>query len=232
MLTAASTAILTTAGSLAGTTYVPSKTVAPVHNPVFYGTGFYMGLEGGINAAQDLGDRHFSLRGNDVSLESDDNIGGVGGLKLGYVFGTGVVRPAIEADLYYNGFKIDVDGKVNGDTRFNANANVNSGAFLANFMLRFAFNRFQPDVGGGIGGYYASIDDIEVRARNRSVNGVEGGEGGGLAWQIVGGADYYCTEKFSVFAEYKYLNYEEPSADFTDDRLDQHLVVLGFRWHF
>jgi len=232
LLTVVSTAILTAASIGGETHYAPSKGVVPPA-PVFYGTGFYMGLQGGINAYQDLGGtRRFNINGNDVSIEPKENIGGVGGLKIGYVFGTGTVRPAIEADLYYNGFQVDLDARVNGqNTKFNAEANVNSGAFLANFMVRFAFDRFQPYVGAGVGGYYASVDDVNVTARGTHFSG-QGGESAGLAWQIIGGADYYFTEKFSIFAEYKYLNYEDPSADFLDDRIDQHLVVLGFRWHF
>ena len=34
-----------------------------------------------------------------------NDVGFFGGIKLGYVFGTGVVRPTVEGDFFYNGFR-------------------------------------------------------------------------------------------------------------------------------
>jgi opacity protein-like surface antigen len=227
ILSALSAAALT-ASSFAGDKNIVTPAAPPP--PQVYGTGFYVGIQAGINAFQDLNSRRFSFAGNDVLIEPQDNIGFAGGLKLGYVFGTSTVRPAIEADLYYNGFEVDVNSKVNGNTRdFRASADYHSGAFLGNFVLRFAFDRFQPYVGAGIGGWVSDVDDVRVTVRNRTRQ-VDGGNNSGLAWQIIGGADYYFTEKFSAFAEYKYLNYED--GNFNGDVLDQHIVVLGLRIHF
>jgi opacity protein-like surface antigen len=215
--------------ALAGERTVVSKQV--VEAPPVYGTGWYFGLQAGINAAQDYGDdREFSILGNDVRIETNDKVGFAGGIKLGYVFGTGTVRPAIEADLYYNGIEVDVDARVNdNDTDFNADAKLHSGAFMGNFLLRFAFDRFQPYVGGGVGGYYAESQDAEITIAGRTRH-IDGGSNSGFAWQLVGGADYYFTEKVSAFFEYKFLNYED--AGFSEDRIGQHLIVLGLRLHF
>jgi opacity protein-like surface antigen len=115
-------------------------------------------------------------------------------------------RPAIEADLYYNGVQADLDARVNGrDTDFNAQADLHSGAFMGNLLLRFAIGRFQPYLGGGVGGYYTESQSVEVKVAGRTFN-PEGGSNSGFAWQLIGGADYYFTEKFSTFAEYKFLN--------------------------
>jgi opacity protein-like surface antigen len=213
----------------AGPTEPLNKGYAPPE-PV-YGTGLYVGLQAGINAYQDFGGtRRFSLGASDISLEPNEKVGFVGGLKLGYVFGAGTVRPAIEADLYYNGVQADLDARVNGnDVDFNADADLHSGAFMGNFLLRFCFDRFQPYLGGGVGGYYAESQDVEVRIANRTFHG-DGGSNSGFAWQLIGGADYYFTEKVSAFIEYKFLNYED--AGFSGDRIDQHLVVAGLRMHF
>ena len=230
LLTAVSAAVLTVS-SLAGQPVVePSKNVVPPA-PIYYGTGFYMGLDAGINAYQDFGGtRQFNIGGNDISVEPREKIGFVGGIKGGYVFGTGTVRPAIEADLYYNGVQADLDARVNGrSTNFNAQANLHSGAFMGNFLVRFAFNRFQPYVGGGVGGYYAEAQNVEVKIAGRTFER-GGGSNSGFAWQLVGGADYYWTEKFSTFVEYKFLNYED--AGFNGNRIGQQIVVLGVRLHF
>jgi len=231
LLTVACAAVFTSAARAGETHYAPSKGVVPPSAPVFYGTGFYMGLQAGINAYQDFGGtRRFSIDGNDVSLEPRENVGFVGGLKAGYVFGTGTVRPAIEADLYYNGVKADLDARVNGgNTNFNAQGDLISGAFMGNFLMRFAFDRFQPYVGGGIGGYYAESQNAEVKIAG-TTRDIDGGSDSGFAWQLIAGADYYFTEKVSTFLEYKFLNYED--AGINGDRIGQQIVVLGLRVHF
>jgi opacity protein-like surface antigen len=71
---------------------------------------------------------------------------------------------------------------------------------MGNFLVRFAFGRFQPYLGGGAGGYYAESQNVEVTIANRKFNG-DGGSDSGFAWQLIGGADYYFAEKFSTFIE-------------------------------
>jgi opacity protein-like surface antigen len=246
ILLAAACATALSSSAIAGAiVYSTNKNPVPPAPAPVYGTGFYLGLDAGINAYTDFKDKDFSVGGNDVSISANDKVGFVGGIKAGYVFGTGTVRPAIEADLYYNGVQGDLDVTVNGKkTSANAQADLNSGAFMANFLVRFAFDRFQPYVGGGIGGYYAQADDVEITTGGTKVKGPNGttlttkkrtfhgggASNSGFAWQIVAGADYYFTEKFSTFLEYKFLNYED--AGFSGDRLGQQIVVLGLRWHF
>ena len=218
--------------ALAGPPVSDSKTaVAPAPAPVIYGAGFYLGLQAGVNAYQDFGGtRRFSLGGNDIAVEPREKVGFVGGLKAGYVFGTGTVRPTIEADLFYNGVDADVDARVNGhDSNFNAEGHLHSGAFMGNFLVRFAFDRFQPYLGGGLGGYCAEAQEVKGHVGGRHFE-VDSGTNSGFAWQLIAGADYYFTEKVSMFAEYKFLNYED--AGFNDDRIGQQIVVLGLRWHF
>ena len=230
LLFSAIAATALTAPLFAGQPAVVSKNyVEPA--PVIYGSGFYLGLQAGANVYQDFGGtRRFSFNDTDISVEPNEKVGFVGGLKAGYVFGTGSIRPAIEADLYYNGLDADLDARVNGnDTKFNAEGKLHSGAFMGNFLVRFGYDRFQPYLGGGLGGYYAESQDVKVTVGDRTRH-FDGGSNSGFAWQLIGGADYYFTEKMSAFLEYKFLNYED--AGFTEDRISQHLVVLGLRWHF
>lgn len=206
----------------------PSKGyVAP--EPI-YGTGFYFGLQAGANVYQDFGGgREFEVGNSSVSFDISEEVGFVGGIKVGYVFGTGSIRPAIEADLYYNGVNASIDAEVNGnDVDFNTSGDLHTGAFLANFLLRFADGRFQPYLGGGVGGYYAEAQNVQVKIAGRTFDG-DGGSDTGFAWQLIGGADYYFSETFSMFGEYKFLNYEDAGFD---DRISQHIVVLGLRMHF
>jgi opacity protein-like surface antigen len=226
------------------------KQVAPPPPPM-YGLGFYGAIDAGANVFQNRGDtRTFTddnpnspFFGDSLEVNPKNDVGFFGGIKLGYVFGTGIVRPAVEGDFFYNGFRGGAnftlrDSFDNVVAQRNVTTWINTGAFMANFILRFApgNQRFQPYAGAGVGIYYAESAGTEV------VDPVTGrvpfNTGGGrshadLAWQIVAGSDYYWTPKLSTFIEYKFLNYTSTQIDTNQDRdLRQHLVGAGVRLHF
>jgi opacity protein-like surface antigen len=226
------------------------KQVAPPPPPM-YGLGFYGAIDAGANIYQNRGDdRTFTdnnpnspFFGDSLEVNPKNDVGFFGGVKLGYVFGTGVVRPTVEGDFFYNGFRGGAnftlrDSFDNVVAQRNVTTWINTGAFMANFILRFApgNQRFQPYVGAGVGIYYAESAGTEV------VDPVTGrvpiNTGGGrshadLAWQIIAGADYYWTPKFSTFLEYKFLQYTSTQIDTNEDReLNQQLLGAGVRLHF
>ena len=235
--------------SLAGEPVSYKQVTSPP--PELYGTGFYGAIDMGANVYQDRGgDRTFTSDIRDefdpdfgltLDVSPKNDVGFFGGVKLGYVFGTGVFRPTIEGDFFYNGFRGGADFTLRdrfGDTLAQRNVTtwINTGAFMANFIGRFAFGRFQPYVGGGVGIYYAESAGTEV------VNPVTGNvpinTGGGqshsdLAWQVIAGADYYWTPKFATFIEYHYLDYTSTQINTSESRdLGQHLVGAGVRFFF
>ena len=235
--------------AMAGPPEVTDYKQIPAPPPILYGTGFYGAIDLGANVYQNRGGtRTFTQDnpnllgfGDTLTVSPKNDVGFFGGIKLGYVFGTGVVRPTVEGDFFYNGFRGGADFTLRdqfGNTLAQRDATtwINSGAFMANFIGRFAFGRFQPYVGAGVGVYYAESAGLEV------VNPVTGrvpfNSGGGashadLAWQIIAGTDYYWTPKFSTFIEYKFLNYTSTQIDTREDRdLRQHLVGAGVRFHF
>jgi opacity protein-like surface antigen len=226
------------------------KQVAPPPPPM-YGLGFYGAIDAGANIYQNRGDdRTFTdnnpnspFFGDSLEVNPKNDVGFFGGVKLGYVFGTGVVRPTVEGDFFYNGFRGGGnftlrDSFDNVVAQRNVTTWINTGAFMANFILRFApgNQRFQPYVGAGVGIYYAESAGTEV------VDPVTGrvpiNTGGGrshadLAWQIIAGTDYYWTPKFSTFLEYKFLQYTSTQIDTNEDReLNQQLLGAGVRLHF
>jgi len=226
------------------------KQVAPPPPPM-YGLGFYGAIDAGANIYQNRGDtRTFTdnnpnspFFGDSLEVDPKNDVGFFGGVKLGYVFGTGVVRPTVEGDFFYNGFRGGAnftlrDSFDNVVAQRNVTTWINTGAFMANFILRFApgNQRFQPYVGAGVGIYYAES------AGNEVVDPVTGrvpiNTGGGrshadLAWQIIAGSDYYWTPKFSTFIEYKFLQYTSTQIDTNQDReLNQQLLGAGVRLHF
>src|SRR4029077_6180327 len=157
------------------------KQVAPPPPPPMYGLGFYGAIDGGANVYQNRGgDRTFTAddrfldrtdRDFNATLEVSpkNDVGGYAGIKLGYVFGTGVFRPTIEGDFFWNGFRGGADFTLRDQfdeviAQRNVTTWVNTGAFLVNFILRFApgDQRWQPYIGAGVGGYYAESAGVEV----------------------------------------------------------------------
>lgn len=229
---------------------VAYKQVAPPP-PEFWGTGFYGAIDMGANIYQNRGDdRTFSDQnpnspffGETLTVSPKNDVGFFGGIKLGYVFGTGVFRPTLEGDFFYNGFRGGGDFTLRdsfGDVLAQRNVTtwINTGAFMGNFILRFApgNQRFQPYAGAGVGIYIAEsagaevVDPITGRVPFNSGGGNSHAD---LAWQIVAGSDYYWTPKLSTFIEYKFLNYTSTQIDTHQDRdLRQHLLGAGVRLHF
>ena len=226
------------------------KQVAPPPPPM-YGLGFYGAIDAGANVYQNRGDdRTFTdnnpnspFFGDSLEVNPKNDVGFFGGVKLGYVFGTGVVRPTVEGDFFYNGFRGGANFTLRDSfddvvAQRNATTWINTGAFMANFILRFApgNQRFQPYAGAGVGIYYAESAGVEV------VDPVTGrvpiNTGGGrshadLAWQVVAGSDYFFNPQWSAFIEYKFLNYTSTQIDTNQDRdLRQHLVGAGVRYFF
>src|SRR6266498_1906121 len=135
------------------------KQVAPPPPPELYGLGFYGAIDAGANVYQNRGgDRTFTQDnldlpgfGDNLTVDPKNDVGFFGGIKLGYVFGTGVVRPTVEGDFFYNGFRgganftlRDINDNILAQR--NATTWINTGAFMFNFILRIAPQgwRFQP----------------------------------------------------------------------------------------
>lgn len=210
---------------------------APAPQMELYGTGWYGAVELGANIWQDRGDtRNFSnLNGDTLTIDPTNDTGFFGGIKLGYVFGTGSVRFALEEDLFYNGWQTGADstltlvGPPRTVTTSSSSIDINSGAFMTNGLIRFnGTGKFQPYIGFGIGAYYA--ESAGGNFGPFTTGG--GGSHADFAWQAIAGADYYFQPKMSVFVEYKFLEYTaEP--DWGDSRvLGQQLLGAGLRFHF
>ena len=237
------------------------KQVAPPPPPM-YGLGFYGAIDAGANVYQDRGgNRSFSSDADGDSFDRDprffgttlevnpkNDVGFFGGIKLGYVFGSGVVRPTVEGDFFYNGFRGGADFTLNeaftspvppgfgtpgtgfpaDNTVFsthqrNVTTWINTGAFMFNFILRIAPQtwRFQPYAGAGVGVYYAESAGVEVQDPVTGTVPINTGGGrshADLAWQVVAGSDYFFSPNFSAFIEYHYLDYTSTQIDTNQSR--------------
>src|SRR5215468_9048108 len=136
------------AASLRAGPAVDYKQVAPPPPPV-YGLGFYGAIDMGANVYQNRGgNRTFTdnnpdseFFGSTLDVNPKNDVGFYGGIKLGYVFGTGVLRPTIEGDWFYNGFRGGANftlREADGDfiAQRNVTTWVNTAAFMFNFILR------------------------------------------------------------------------------------------------
>ncbi len=222
--------------AFAGETYQQTTTTAPSS---VYGAGWYGAIDMGANVHQNRGGDAVLTNGfgDTLFISPKDNVGFFGGVKLGYVFGTGTVRFALEEDMFYNGFRGGADttltemGAVVRNT--SSTTFINTGAFMTNFIMKFGNGPFQPYVGGGVGAYYAESAGLDLSTPRGSFSTSGGGSHADLAWQVVAGADYYWNTKCSVFVEYHYLDYTSSNIDtFRERDLGQHLVGAGFRFHF
>jgi opacity protein-like surface antigen len=240
---------LVTSSVFAGTeTY---KQVAPPPPPPIYGVGFYGAIDMGANVYQNRGgDQTFTQNnanlpgfGDTLTFNPKNDVGFFGGIKLGYVLGTGVVRPTFEGDLFYNGFRGGGDFTLEdsfGDVlaRRNVTSWINSGQFLFNFILRFApgDGRFQPYAGAGVGVYYAESAGVQVQDPTTGTTPINTGGGANhadLAFDVVAGADYFFNPKWSAFVEYRYLNDTSTQINTNHNRaLGQQLVGAGVRYFF
>jgi opacity protein-like surface antigen len=112
---------------------------------------------------------------------------------------------------------------------------LNTGAFMTNAVLRFAPHGgcgFQPYIFGGIGGWWGETGgDIDVTVGNVT-RSFGSRDNGGFAFQIGAGCDYYFSPKWSVFTEYKFLDYTNAGNEFTNSNVGQHLVGGGLKFHF
>ena len=210
------------------------ETYSPPQPPEIFGSGWYGAIELGANLHQDRGDTRVftNLIGDSLIIEPKNDTGFFGGIKIGYVFGQGPVRFALEEDMFYNGWETGADSTltVGGVTTTSSSSfTINTGAFMTNALVKFGNGKFQPYIGAGLGVYYGE-----------SAGGTFGPftVGGGsshadFAWQVIAGADCYLNQRNSIFVEYKFLEYTSSQADFGDSRvLGQHLLGGGWRFHF
>src|SRR5213596_1602504 len=180
---------------------VAYKQVAPPPPPELYGLGFYGAIDAGANVFQNRGGNQTFTQdnpdllgfGDTLTVDPKNDVGFFGGIKLGYVFLTGVVRPTIEGDFFYNGFRGGANFTLRdsfGDVLAQRNATtwINTGAFMGNFILRFApgNQKFQPYAGAGVGIYYAESAGLQIVdpvTGTVTVNTGGGRNHADLAWQ-------------------------------------------------
>jgi outer membrane immunogenic protein len=164
-----------------GRQYQQPYVKAPIYNPVFTWTGFYLGLNGGGGWGQSSWDRTGTF----------DLSGGVIGGTVGFNWQTGQVVLGIEGDADWSGMSGTTSTlcPVGCTTR-------NDWLGTVRGRVGYAFDRFLPYVTGGL-----SAGDIRA-----TTPGFAGATQTNLGWTIGAGMEVAIAGNWSAKAEYLHVD--------------------------
>ncbi|MGE0659305.1 MAG: OmpA family protein [Reyranellaceae bacterium] len=181
-------------------------------------TGFYVGIGGGINYAQDSDvEIGFGGGGGNFTVDNvDSKLGWAGNAFAGYNFG----GPRLELELAYRNNKVK-----NNQLPAGLNQRVESAAIMANVIYEFFSDSVvSPYLGAGAGAAYVwgdgAIDDSDVV----------------FAYQGIAGVNFKVTPNVVLSADYRYFRTTDPqlkqngvSADFD---YENHTGMVGVAYRF
>ncbi|MDD5262521.1 MAG: outer membrane beta-barrel protein, partial [Methylacidiphilales bacterium] len=214
-------------------------------------TGFSFAVFGGANLFESLSGTLDSqaivppgiLTTVGTKASADSTIEPVGGLKLRYdwPFDPEPIeqfsdelqgRPlhlgaALEAEAFYLGGKISANTSTQG-----VSTSLNSAVFMLNPLLTLQTGKWRPYIGPGVGFAY-----IDATGYNNPATTQTSATQTALAIQGEAGVDYFFVQDWSIFAEYKYLvfnnfNLFDSPAKIDASRLDNHILTMGLRKTF
>jgi outer membrane immunogenic protein len=184
-LVLAGLAVAVMAGSAAAADMTPRYqqpyVKAPLYNPAYSWTGFYLGINGGGGWGNSAWDR---TGGFDVS-------GGLVGGTAGYNWQMGQVVLGLEGDVDWSGIKgTSSTGCVAGCTT------NNDWLGTARGRLGYAFDRFLPFVTGGL-----AVGDIRA-----TTPGFAGATQTNAGWTVGGGLEFALAANWTAKAEYLHVD--------------------------
>ncbi len=161
--------------------YEPPITKAPVYNPVYNWTGFYIGINGGGGWGRSRWD----------TADSFNTSGWLVGGTAGYNWQMGQTVLGLEGDVNWANIK-------GSTTTFCPLGCNTSDTWLATFRGRigYAFDRVLPYVTGGL-----AVGDIKA-----STPLLPGASQTNVGWTVGGGIEFAAAGNWSVKAEYLYVD--------------------------
>ena len=212
-------ALLGLAGPAASADLPPRYPVAPrapIYNPVYNWTGFYVGVNGGYGWGRSTWDGvdHFSVSG------------GLIGLTAGYNYQYNQIVFGIEADVDWSGVK------GNTGTGICAGGCTTRNDWLSTVRGRvgFAFDRFLPYVTAGL-----ALGDIKAT----TPFGFPGGTGTNLGWTIGAGFEVALVGAVTAKLEYLFADLGSYNCGFNcglaangNVSLYANIVRAGFNYRF
>jgi opacity protein-like surface antigen len=149
-----------------------------------------------------------------TGYDFDSGSGWSAGIKFGYAFVTPTpFTPAVELELAY--LNSELHGEGGGLGSFDSE--LHSYSAMANAVLALDLESLgdygnvmasiKPYIGAGVGIAYVHQNDVRfTRADGRVSRKDEGGEVS-MGYQFFGGVEFEFSPEFSIFGEYKYVNY-------------------------
>ncbi|MGZ5845039.1 MAG: outer membrane protein, partial [Xanthobacteraceae bacterium] len=170
--------LLAFAGATATAADLPRyQPVSPAYNPVYYWTGFYIGINGGGGWGESQWD----------GINKFDLSGGLIGGTIGYNWQVGQIVVGAEGDLDWSGVKGTTTAlcAAGCETRNKWLATVRG-------RLGYAFDRFLPYITAGL-----AAGDI-----NATRTGFPGGSASNAGWTVGAGLEVGVVNNVSIKAEY------------------------------
>ncbi len=165
--------------------YYPPVAKAPVYNPVYNWTGFYVGINGGGGWGRSTWD----------TVDQFNVSGGLLGLTAGWNYQYNQVVFGVEADLDWSGIKGSTTTGICGATGCSTR---NDWLSTVRGRVGFAFDRFLPFVTAG-----AAIGDI--KAANAPF-ALPGGTSSNLGWTVGAGFEVALVGPLTAKAEYLFVD--------------------------
>jgi OmpA-OmpF porin, OOP family len=195
---------------------------------------FYWSVLGGVNIQQtaDIEDVNTSIGTFDREYDSDT--GWFAALKFGYEFESeSPVHAALELEALYT----QVEGNVRSTSGiFDAQSegDIHGAALMLNALVKFKpVWKLRPYLGAGVGIGYVERDDVSttvrVGATRVATGNQEGGDGYTFAYQGIAGFDWWVTDRWTIYTEYKAFVFDDAAG--LENYLN-HMAGVGIRVKF
>ncbi len=183
---------------------------------------FYLGAQGGVSI-QDEGDAEEGNVDGEIDFSEGFAIGAVGGYRFGL---NDNLSLDVEGEVTYRDNDVD-DITVSG-VDLDADGDLTSFAFMANGWLNWHVGSgFSPYVGGGVGVLHVELEDLDVVGLN-----LDDDSDTVIAGQLGAGVAYAVTENVELSLDYRFLIADDADFNGTETEIENHSVLLGFKYLF
>ncbi len=183
---------------------------------------FYLGAQGGISIQDDSDAEDGNLEG-ELGYSEGFAVGALGGYRFGL---NDSVSLDVEAEVTYRDNDVD-DLTING-VDFDADGELTSFAFMANGWLNWHVGSgFKPYIGGGVGLLHVELEDLNVNSI-----GLGDDDDTVVAGQLGAGVGYAVTENVELSLDYRFLIADDADFSGTETELQNHSVLVGFKYLF
>lgn len=188
--------------------------------------GWYVGLEGGLNEAEDADtttDNNPGTNGTRQEFDTEYDTGNLFGTTIGYLFANGL-RPEISFVLRNNDIESTGGAAANGE--------IENVSLLGNLWYNFRSGQaLQPYIGAGVGANKVSLEDF-----SNNPGGNYSSDDTVFAGQAGVGAQFALGPRANLDLGYRYLMSEDPELNNSQTQYETeysaHSILLGFNYTF